>query len=173
MKKLFFCLTAFLFLSYQSLSAKTALKITSNDTIVIGNVSPGDTTFVPDSNVIRSNIQSYVRANIDQSITFNHVQIIYNTSLAEYFLTASGTNGSNYPVRTAIQLTNVTLGNQTQCLLVSGLTTTCTTSSCASEGTGCVPVLAHCTACGNGGKCTKSVSTGLDLFFSITPSSCH
>ena len=36
--------------------------------------------------------------------------------------------------------------------------TSCTTSECASELNGCIPILTACSPCKNKGKCTKTVS---------------
>ncbi len=142
----------------------------ADTTIVIATLDSGETSFVVNQNVLKSDWQEFL-SNIPEyaTCTLNSVEIVSNVDSTVYYLVASGTiSGENMKSTIELKL------EQPSCLYITGLTVTCTTTACSSEGTGCIPVILHCTECGNKGKCTKSVSNSpRAIFSSIEASTCQ
>jgi len=137
-----------------------------DSTIVFGQLNGGTPSFVADSTTLKKDWQKFLNSNPEiDSCKLTQIGFIINEE--NYYLVAHGTLGEE-PIRSVIHLDKTEHG----CLYKSGLTITCTTTACASETLGCLPLVTSCSPCSNSGKCTKSASNAVAIFASISPDVC-
>lgn len=135
-------------------------------TVVIGQVQNSTASFVTDPSVLKSDWQAFLSNNPQiGACTLSAITIV--ASGPEYYLVAYGTQ-STIPLRSILHLEKTPGG----CLMAGTYTVTCTTTDCSSESNGCAPQASSCSACSNNGKCTKTITSGIEIFPSVTPGSC-
>lgn len=137
MKKIFFVLFVFcLSLSCSSQSKKLLIGNLVNDIPVL-TVEKAGLLSAYNANLLKA-------SNIDGQ--FSDVTIQVNGK-KEYYLVFTG---KKFKSTFSVELTNGELR------ALSSIS--CTTSECSAEPLGCVPLSTACSKCGNGGKCTKTIT---------------
>ncbi len=142
-----------------------------DSTIVIASLNDGVTTFVADSNILKSDWQKFLTNQPEIGpCELSSIKIVPNVEATTYYLIASGTMSGGKNLKSTIELEL----EPPTCLSLSSSTTICTTTECSDEQEGCIPVAVACTKCGNSGKCSKTVSNSpVAIFPSIPTGTCQ
>ncbi len=124
-----------------------ALNKSSNGQLVVGKLEGGKAILTIDKSKLLAayNTNLLKQSNIDGK--FTEVSIKCNESNLYFLVFQGGSFKSTFSVV------------ERQGILSALDGTSCTTSDCATDPTGCVPVGNSCTACSNKGKCTKTISS--------------
>ena len=125
-----------------------ALANASFSQLLVGKLENGQPTLTAKKAKLLTSLNTNLPKASGINGNFNDVTIVKIQD--NYFLTFKG---EKYKSTFSIQVQGVDM-------YVQPVTVTCTTSDCADEELGCIPSGTKCTACGNKGKCTKTISNG-------------
>lgn len=115
----------------------------SQDVLAVGRLENGQPVFTKDKAPLFTNLtRNLAKAGING--TFNEVSI--KEVKGTYYLIFTGNMKAAFSI--------VAKGAE----LFAETNITCTTTECASDPEGCLPVVTYCTECTNKGKCAKTVS---------------
>lgn len=120
---------------------------------IIGKITNNVPTITVDKPKLIKGFTSNLNANSQLNASFNNVEVI--NSGENFYLIFKGDN-----IRSTLMVTKE-LGSKGIYFLMAQGKTSCTTTDCSHEATGCVPnwLSKACDPCNNGGKCTRTTSS--------------